>query len=213
MALIANPRQIDHIVWAVPDLSAGIAYIEDITGEQPVYGGRHLQFGTHNALLRLGNRCYFEILAPDPENNEITTSRWMGIDLINSGRITRWALSSSNLSKDVQHLITVNSKLGQVEEGQRLTASEQLLCWQLSIPLSEPVCEPTPFLIDWQNSVHPADNLTHNCTLVNFKVVHPNVAPINQVLNELGSSVEVVSGQQPKLELTLSTPKGMITIV
>ena len=37
------------------------------TGVAPQPGGKHVAMGTHNALLRLGERVYLEIIAIDPE--------------------------------------------------------------------------------------------------------------------------------------------------
>lgn len=203
---------IDHIVWAVPDLNSGMEQIEELTGTAPVYGGRHLHFGTHNALLKLGNRCYFEILAPDPANKDVPAPRWMGVDLIDSGQITRWALASSNLAADVEHLATVNKDLANTTEGQRLTGAGDLLRWQLSIPLATPLCETAPFLIDWQDSVHPATNLSDTCSIVDFKITDPNAEQLRHLLKRLQSNVEAVDGPSPKLTLTLKTPKGIVTI-
>ena len=61
-------REIDHIVYCVPDLENGIDYIEELLGIRPVFGGRHLSNGTKNALLNLGDNCYLEILAVDDES-------------------------------------------------------------------------------------------------------------------------------------------------
>ena len=43
---------IDHLVYAVPDLAAAVADIEERTGVAPVPGGAHVGRGTYNALLR-----------------------------------------------------------------------------------------------------------------------------------------------------------------
>lgn len=57
----------DHLVVAATTLADGIEYVADITGVAPQPGGRHVAMGTHNALLRLGERFYLEIIAIDPE--------------------------------------------------------------------------------------------------------------------------------------------------
>ncbi len=48
--------RVDHLVYAVPDLDRGIAYIEQLLGIRATLGGRHVGRGTHNALLALGPR-------------------------------------------------------------------------------------------------------------------------------------------------------------
>ncbi len=62
---------LDHILYAVPDLQKGIDDFEKLTGVRPVYGGKHLNLGTHNALVSLGEEVYFELIAPDPSRKNI----------------------------------------------------------------------------------------------------------------------------------------------
>ncbi|MEL6718114.1 MAG: VOC family protein, partial [Bacteroidota bacterium] len=76
-------QQLDHIVYAVPNLEEAINWFEENAGIQPVFGGYHTTQGTKNALLKIGAQCYLELLAVDKENKEIVSPRWMGIDLIN----------------------------------------------------------------------------------------------------------------------------------
>ena len=89
-------RKIDHIVYAVPDLSAACDELEELLGVRPIFGGYHDSQGTKNALLNLGNQCYLELLAVDEANTKIEAPRWMGVDLIQHPRITRWAIKSDN---------------------------------------------------------------------------------------------------------------------
>lgn len=58
---------LDHLVYAVADLLAGMDEIEQLLGVRPVAGDRHPQYGTHNALLSLGPKTYLEIVAADPD--------------------------------------------------------------------------------------------------------------------------------------------------
>ena len=143
-------EKLDHIVYAVPNLEEAMNWFEAKAGIRPIFGGYHTTQGTQNALLKIGEKCYLELLAIDEENKEVTTPRWMGIDLITQPKITRWAIQSSNLQTDSKVLRTYNMEMGNITGGQRKKSDGKLLTWELTMPLAEPEVEVMPFLIDWQ---------------------------------------------------------------
>jgi hypothetical protein len=53
-------RQIDHLVFAAPDLEDGVNEVEARFGVRAGDGGQHLGQGTHNKLLALGPTTYLE---------------------------------------------------------------------------------------------------------------------------------------------------------
>ena len=73
-------REIDHLVFAAPTLAQGIEYIADLTGVTPRPGGKHAGMGTHNALVKLGERLYLEIIAIDPDAPKPARPRWFDLD-------------------------------------------------------------------------------------------------------------------------------------
>src|SRR5210317_1322238 len=97
-------QQIDHLVYAVPDLEQAIIWFEEKSGVRPIAGGRHPTKGTKNALVNLGNQCYLELITADESNPSFTRSRWMGIDLLEEPKMTRWSLKSEHLAEISQIL-------------------------------------------------------------------------------------------------------------
>ncbi len=189
LKLKIGKRAIDHIVYCVPNLEAAIIDIEKRLGVRPVYGGRHLTKGTHNALLDLGDKCYLELLAVDPNNKEVSTNRWMGIDLIERPSVTRWALKSDDLIADQNTIGHYDIDLAQRAEGSRVNSSGLQLSWQMILPQSAPLVELVPFVIDWSSSeTHPCDGLREGSCLL--------------------KSIVLKSPQNPELEATLSTLLG-----
>jgi Glyoxalase-like domain len=69
--MTAGSNAIDHIVFGCSDLERGMDEIEQLLGIRPVPGGRHIQFGTHNALLSLGPATYLEVIGVTYERANI----------------------------------------------------------------------------------------------------------------------------------------------
>lgn len=206
-------KKVDHIVYAVPNLAAAIQHIESKFGVAPVIGGVHPTQGTMNALLNLGDGCYFELLAIDPNNSQITPPRWMGIDLIQAAQITRWAVQSEDMASDGATLQAYHPKMGQVTGGQRRTNSGSLLTWQLSMPLTEPEVEVVPFLLDWsQSDRHPTEQLPERCRLVGIELTHPNPEAIQPLFQSLSLDLNVAVGPTPSIQIRVDSPNGVVVL-
>jgi hypothetical protein len=204
---------IDHIVYAVPDLEAAMDDLAIRLGMRPVFGGYHLNQGTKNALLNLGNECYLELLAVDTDNTGVKAPRWMGIDLIEQPMVTRWALKSSNLERDAAILSKYDPKLGQIQGGQRKRSDGGILRWEMSLPSATPMVELVPFLTDWQHSTaHPTDQLSKDCILLGLELTHPNPGIILPVFQKLGINLSVLKSDTVSIQVSIQGPKGVIII-
>ena len=205
-------NNIDHIVYTVQNLEQAIHDIEKQFGVMPVYGGKHQNQGTHNALLNLGNNCYLELLAPDPENKDIVPPRWMGVDLITQPKITRWAIKSNAIQKDINILKAINPRLAKTKTGSRQKQDGSILKWKLSLPQPSPEVEIIPFLIDWKDSQHPTIALPQHCELINLQATHPNPQKMLTQLKRLHSVIQVKQKNKIALIATIKTPSGLITL-
>ncbi len=201
---------LDHVVLGVPELKAGMDYIERLTGCKPVDGGKHDQFGTQNALLKIGKLCYLEILAPDPSNPK-EEKLWMGLSDLTHPTITRFAVRSSNLEKDSNILKSYNSNHGNCLAGRREKADGSLLEWQLSLPLALPKVSCIPFLIDWGVTQHPSDSLALGCNLTKMALFSPDSISQNAIFAQLNLESLIQPGLK-RIELTLECPKGTIKL-
>ena len=177
-------RKIDHIVYATKDLDEGMSYIQWALGIKPQFGGYHADQGTKNAVLNFGNGCYLEIITVDHDNQNVNAPRWMGVDLLSSSKITRWALKSDDLARDSSILKNYNSEMGVLHGGQRAMSDGNLLTWEMTLPLPSPEVEIIPFMTDWQKSdFHPTDRLTQNCELVELIVSHPTPESVQPIFD------------------------------
>src|SRR6267142_855367 len=104
--LAAAPRaadgvlaQVDHLVYATPDLQLGVDTAEKLFGVRATPGGQHPGLGTRNALIALGPASYLEIIAPDPAQPAPEAPRPFGIDDLGAPRLATWAARASALEE------------------------------------------------------------------------------------------------------------------
>lgn len=181
-------------------------------GVEVLYGGQHKTEGTHNAVVNLGNGAYLELLAIDEKNTAIASSRWMGIDLITEPIMTRWALKSTNLPSDVKILQTANPEMGEIFAGSRKKTDGSTLRWAMVKPLSHPMVEILPFMVDWKDSVHPTMTMPDVCKLIGMRATHPTPHLLQPTLNNLGAVIDLQKGNTISLEAVIQTPNGVLIL-
>ena len=69
-----------------------------------------------------------------------------------------------------------------------------------------------PFLIDWGESRHPADNAPGGIRLVALRGEHPAPETISGALRQLGIHLPIITAQTPALVATLDTPRGEVEL-
>ena len=206
-------RDIDHIVYAVKNLDHAIQELHELLGVRPVFGGHHKHNGTKNALLNLGNSIYLEVITKDKDNLDIPAPRWMGVDLIQESKVTRWSLKSTDLKSDAHHLSVYQDNMGVISGGSRQTSKGHLLEWEMILPLAEPEVEVIPFMTDWQkSSVHPTDKLETECTLMDIKLSSPNPEKVNPTIKKLNLKMNVEKTKEAKISLIMKCPNGIINL-
>ncbi len=205
-------RVLDHIVYCVPDLKIAMAAFSEKFGIPIPFGGQHLTQGTHNAIMNLGEGCYLEFLAIDKFNTSIQAPRWMGIDLLESQKITRWALKTKNIFADAVVLKQADFTHHEIKKGSRKTPDGNTLKWELIVPLGKPEVDVLPFMVDWKDSIHPTVNLPDICKLKAIRLTHPDGNKLTPILNELGLDLEIGVGEETRIEIEVETPNGAFWI-
>jgi hypothetical protein len=203
---------IDHIVYACRNLEQGIKEIKEKTGVVAVYGGKHLDFGTHNALINIGNEVYLEIIAPDPSNQKIDPPRWMGVDLIkDTGRITRVALKSDDLEKDVEILRKISPKCAHWGKGSRKTSSGKDISWKMAYPLAEPLIDLVPFMVEWKGDYHPTQDIPEMMNLLQIDLYAENPADFLDIFPE--GMVQIYSGSRKEIKVRIRKKDNTIVFL
>jgi hypothetical protein len=203
---------IDHLVYAVPDLDAGIAQIERLLGVRAARGGKHTGRGTHNALLSLGGSSYLEIIAPDPHQADPPTPRAFGLDRRREPGLVTFAVRVP----DIEHRAEQARAAG-YDPGLILTMSRHLpngdeLRWELSANLELPGDGVVPFLIQWEPGHHPSETAPAGARLVDLEAEHPRPQVVNVMLEALGVELTVTESARPALIATIEGPNGTVVL-
>ncbi len=204
--------RVDHLVWAVPDLDAGISQIEALTGIRATLGGSHPGMGTRNALLSLGDDTYLEIIAPDPGQSDYRSPRLFQVDHVDSPRLVTWAAKSDDIEQMAEIRLSDGQSPGKAMTGSRQTPEGRTLAWKLTDSYVEIAGGVVPFFIDWGNTPHPATSAPGGATLLALRATHPEKDYVREAFELFGINVPVENGRQASLTAVIDTPRGRIEL-
>ncbi len=202
--------QLDHIVVVAPKLSVGVEFVRDAVGIAPEVGGAHPAMGTHNCLLRLGERIYLEVIATDPDAPRPPRPRWFGLDTLPPDappRLAAWVARTD----DIAQAAAAAPQLGKITP-----MSRGSLNWRITVcdDGNPPLQGVGPGIIEWPAGIHPAERLPDlGCSLVRLEGHHPRPDEISAALKsvlfsgpfQLARSV----GGEPRLIAHIQTPSGL----
>ena len=203
---------VDHLVYAAPTLEQGIAEIEALLGVRPVPGGRHPQYGTHNALLSLGPRTYLEVIAPDPALPEPEGGRLFGVDDLNSPRLVTWVLATDEIHGLAERAASAGLDIGAIEPGRRERPDGSAITWVASDPYAMHFGGLVPFVIDWGDSTHPGSVAPPAGRLVRLEGQHPEPEAVRGALASMGVSLHITSAPRPILKAIIETTTGLVEL-
>lgn len=201
---------IDHVVLAAPSLEVGCQVVETRTGVAPTFGGVHTGAGTHNALLSLGAPSYLEVIARDPGQPDAPPSPLVPAEL-DAPRLVAFAVGCDDIDAAVADLRAAGI-VGVADpyamSRRRPDGSE--LKWRIAFA-GQPGGA-TPFLISWDHGGSPAYDAPAGGRLVALRAGDPEPDRARQLLDALGVDVAVEHALAPRLEATIATDAGEITL-
>lgn len=203
---------IDHLVYAVPDLQAGIEDIASRWGVQPVVGGKHAGRGTHNALLSFGDGSYLEIIAPDPEQQVAAEQMPFGLGSGVDAGLRTFAIKAPNIEERVAKAAAAGFDPGPALAMSRdLPGGAGTLRWKLTRQEQASYAGDglIPFLIDWGDSAHPSETSPHGCRLLTLRAEHPDPEYIEVAYRVFELDIPVSAGPVAALIATVETPNGV----
>jgi hypothetical protein len=198
---------VDHLVYAVPDLDAGVAELQDKLRLTLSPGGPHIGLGTRNLLANLGGGAYLEVIGPDPDQPKPEQPRPFGIDDLAAPRLVAWATRVENISEVVDRARIRGYDPGPVTAMSRRRPDGVLLEWQLTPPMAGVL----PFLIDWGTTPHPTESLPAGLELVSFRAFHRDPVLVQKGLSILGHELDLGLGE-PGLLAVVRTPNGEVVL-
>jgi hypothetical protein len=207
---------LDHLVVAAATVEQGIDYVAGVTGVAPRPGGKHVAMGTHNALLRLGERVFLEVIAIDPAGTKPSRPRWFDLDnialqaeLTERPRLIHWVARTTDVERAAARCPI---KLGPIHPMERGAYR-----WRITIPDDgkAPGKGIAPTLIQWDVTAHPADALPESgVSLAGFAGANPEPDVIRAALAALGLAgvLPVTYDPYARLAAMLRTPRGVVTL-
>lgn len=203
--------ELDHLLYAGPDLEELGHDLRLRGGPEAAPGGRHDAWGTHNALVGLGVGRYLELIAPEPGRD----GSWARLFRRLAGpSLQAWCVRGGAADRVEARLIAAGVAARRVSGGRRLPDGSQLN-WQLVFPRGHRFGGAMPFFIDWQGSEHPSSRAEPLAELTSLKIQHPEADALSDVLEAVGSPPEqliVHRGSHPTLEAHFVTGNGGFTL-
>lgn len=207
----AAPAEVDHFVYAVPDLDDAVARFAERTGVRPAPGGSHPGWGTRNRLVGLGDGAYLELAGPDPGQPDPDRPRTFGVDTRDRPTLVTWAVRVSGIAAVVERARAAGFDPGPVRAMSRRTPDGTLLEWQLTDPAGTPAAGLVPFLIDWGATPHPTSGPLPRLRLRRWRLTAPDPGAIQGALAALGAPAAAEEGPIG-LRLELETPNGVVEL-
>jgi hypothetical protein len=199
--------ELDHLLWAAPDLAEGERAFARITGVVPAGGGSHPGFGTRNNLASLGSGVYFEIISPDPAQPEFGR-RAERIARLPAPSMHTFAVRGNDLEGFRRAASELGLKSSEPISMSRRRSDGVMLKWRVTYIEDEGWGDLIPFLIDWQDSEHPSKTAPGGCALREFRVLHPDAAALAEIYRRLGIPVAVARAPAAGYLVRLDTPEG-----
>lgn len=205
------PQELDHLVYAVPELATAVDELEARLGIRALPGGPHPGRGTRNYLLSLSASSYLEIIGPDPEQKEPGMPRPFGIDNLEHGRLVTWAIHRGDLEG-----AAARARAAGYDPGKILSMSRRspggLLEWRLTVSPQREASGIVPFLIDWGSTPSPSHSSARGGSLLDLRAEHPDPDEVSRLLRTLDVSLDVTAGPEAAMIALLQTPNGELEL-
>ena len=187
---------IDHLLWGSPDLEAAVEALHARSGVRAAFGGHHPELGTQNAIARLGERVFLEVIAPDPTLAAGEFARRLAA--LAEPTLLMWAARTTDAAATAARAKAAGYSAA-VVDGQRLRPDGQVVRWINVFVTGHGAGTLVPFFVEWCGPGHPAADAPAGLALASFTIETPQPASVRAVLAALDVRVSVHEGRRDRL--------------
>ena len=204
--------ELDHLLYATPDVDATVAELEERFGVSFAGGGTHPGWGTRNRILPLGNRLYLEVIGPDEAQADAEYDPILEVHRLTAPSLAWWAIRPFLMPLTCGEFETAGFVPGQVVDGRRTLPDGGELTWTITDPRVRLMDGLIPLVIDWGTSTrHPGDGGTPGVSLSSLRLEHPENVRLGELFGTMGLP-EVHPGEAPAIITTFDTPNGSVEL-
>ena len=203
------PATLDHLLWASADLDAAVGDLAERTGVRATFGGHHPELGTQNALIRLGDRMFLEVIAPAPALPAGGLARQLAA--LREPRLLMWAARTDDPLATAARAKRAGLS-ATVVDGHRARPGGGRLDWTNVFVAGHGAGTLPPFFVTWEGTHHPAEDATPGMTLESFSIETPEPDALRAVLRALDVRASVRKGKRDRLRAVLDTPRGRVVL-
>jgi len=211
---------LDHLAIAAARLGEGIDFVEETLGVRMPLGGKHPIMNTHNAVMRLADGLYLEVIAVDPEAGPAQRPRWFGLDdhklqarLAAEGPcLVAWIVRSDDLAA------TLQASGGEL--GEALAMTRGTMAWQIGVTPNglPPLSGLLPVAIQWPVGEHPTQRMPDSGVRFGGLTLRlPKPETLRSVLARIGADrladIKPYRRGAPALEATFIRPNGLAAVI
>jgi hypothetical protein len=206
--------QIDHVIWAVPDLERGVAILRDLSGVEAITGGIHPGRGTHNSLISAGDNMYVEIIAPDPDQMPFDPEEHpveafaSTISQMPGPEVDMFAVATPDLDVLAARAKELGLDVVGPNPGERRTPEGALIRWSHVDFVGHGFGQFVPFALNWLDSPHPSTTSPTGVKILGITVEHPRADELRRIYEGLGIPAEVVRSDEPRILVRMTSDRG-----
>ena len=174
--------------------------------------------GTHNALLRLGERVYLEIIAIDPDGATPPRPRWFDLDDVALQARADRAAAADPLGRAHARTSSARAAACPIALGAIHPMARGDFRWRITIPDdgrrpgARHRADADP--MGRAGRIRPTGCPPSNVSIAELAATHPDPAPVRAALAALGLAdvLHVTYDRETRLCAMLRTPRGIVTL-